>query len=72
MIEPVGGLVGALAVSLSSALLPWGLAFAAGAMLFVVSGEVIPETHLKGAEHKATFSLVLGFIVMMILDVTLG
>lgn len=72
LIEPVGGLVGALAVSLSSALLPWGLAFAAGAMLFVVSGEVIPETHLKGAEHKATFSLVLGFIVMMILDVTLG
>jgi ZIP family zinc transporter len=72
LVEPVGGLIGALAVSMSDVLLPWGLAFAGGAMLFVISGEVIPETHREGREDLATFSLVVGFIVMMLLDVTLG
>lgn len=72
LVEPLGGLFGAFAVSLSGALLPWGLAFAAGAMLFVISGEIIPETHREGTEQPATFSLVLGFVVMMMLDVTLG
>jgi zinc transporter, ZIP family len=72
LIEPVGGLFGALAVSFSTALLPWGLAFAAGAMLFVVSGEVIPETHREGAERQATFAVVLGFVVMMGLAQLLG
>lgn len=72
LVEPVGGLFGAAAMSVSHALLPWGLAFAGGAMLFVISGEVIPETHRKGVEHVATFCLVLGFVVMMLLDVTLG
>lgn len=72
LVEPVGGLIGAGAVSLSEALLPWGLAFAAGAMLFVISDEIIPETHRRGTESRATLSLVIGFIVMMILDVTLG
>jgi zinc transporter, ZIP family len=72
LVEPVGGLIGAAAVSFSDALLPWGLAFAAGAMLFVISGEVIPETHRKGVEHRATVCLVLGFVVMMMLDTTLG
>jgi ZIP family zinc transporter len=65
LVEPLGGLFGALAVALSTTLLPWGLAFAAGAMLFVVSGEVIPETHREGAERQATFALVLGFVAMM-------
>lgn len=72
LVEPIGGLIGAAAVSLSEALLPWGLAFSAGAMLFVISGEVIPETHHEGFERPATFSLVLGFIVMMMLDVLLA
>lgn len=72
LVEPLGGLVGALAVSVSRAVLPWGLAFAAGAMLFVVSGEVIPETHREGAERKATFALVLGFVVMMALAMLVG
>lgn len=67
-IEPIGGLVGATAVSLATGLLPWALAFAAGAMLFVVSGEIIPETHRPGLEKLATFSLVIGFAVMLILD----
>lgn len=72
LVEPVGGLVGATVVSLSSALLPWGLAFAGGAMLFVISGEIIPETHREGTEDRATFSLVVGFIVMMLLDLALA
>lgn len=72
LVEPVGGLIGALTVSLSTALLPWGLAFAAGAMLFVVSGEVLPETHAGGAERPATFAVVLGFVGMMTLALALG
>lgn len=72
LVEPIGGLVGALAVGLSEALLPWGLAFAAGAMLFVVSGEVIPETHTEGHERSATFAVIGGFITMMGLAVLLG
>lgn len=72
LIEPVGGLLGATVVSVVDGILPWGLAFAAGAMLFVISGEVIPETHRAGSEKRATFSLVLGFVIMMMLDVLLG
>jgi len=72
LVEPLGGLVGALAVSASKALLPWGLAFAAGAMLFVVSGEVLPETHGEGGERSATFAVVLGVVAMMALAVLLG
>jgi len=72
LVEPLGGLLGAVAVSLATWLLPWGLAFAAGAMLFVVSGEVLPETHVEGAERTATFAIVLGFVTMMALAVTLA
>jgi ZIP family zinc transporter len=72
LVEPVGGLVGALAVGASQAVLPWGLAGAGGAMLFIISGEIIPETHRHGVERQATFSLVVGFILMMILDVALA
>jgi ZIP family zinc transporter len=72
LVEPVAGGIGAAAVSIASGLLPWGLAFAAGAMLFVVSGEIIPETHRKGHELRATFALVVGFVAMMILDVLFG
>ncbi len=72
MVEPLGGLVGAAAVGLSAALLPWGLGFAAGAMLFVISGEIIPETHRNGREHRATIGLVAGFVVMMSLDLVIG
>ena len=69
LVEPVGGLVGAIAVSLSDTILPFALGSAAGAMLFVISGEVIPETHREGREHYATMSLVAGFVLMMFLDI---
>jgi ZIP family zinc transporter len=72
LVEPIGGAVGAVAVTLSEPLLPWALAIAGGAMLFVVSGEIIPETHGNGHETVASFALVGGFIVMMLLDTTLG
>lgn len=72
LVEPVGGLIGAAAISLSQPLLPWGLGFAAGAMLFVVSNEIIPETHRKGHENHATGGLMVGLAIMMFLDVSLG
>ena len=68
IIEPVGGLLGVALVSIFHPILPWALAFAAGAMLFVISDEIIPESHKKGFERQATFGLILGFIVMMLLD----
>jgi len=68
LVEPVGGLLGAALVSASSMFLPWGLAFAAGAMLFIVSDEMIPESHRKEFAREATLGLIVGFIVMMFLD----
>jgi len=72
LVEPVGGLVGAGVVSLSEPLLPWGLAFAAGAMLFVISHEIIPETHRAGHQNRATLGLAIGLVIMLFLDVWLG
>jgi ZIP family zinc transporter len=72
LVEPVGGLLGVALVSYFQAILPWGLAFAAGAMLFVVSDEMIPESHRKGFAREATFGLIAGFVVMMFLDVLFG
>lgn len=72
VVEPLGGVFGAGAIVLSASLLPWALAFAAGAMLFIISSEVIPETHRHGTERGATASLFVGFVVMLFLDVTLG
>jgi ZIP family zinc transporter len=68
LVEPLGGLLGVALISISQPILPWGLAFAAGAMLFVVSDEMIPESHRKGFEREATFGVIAGFVVMMLLD----
>lgn len=72
LVEPVGGLIGVAAVHASAAILPWGLTFAAGAMLYIISHEIIPETHRHGHQNAATAGLVGGLILMMVLDVTLG
>ena len=72
LVEPLGGLLGAAIVAISRPILPWGLAFAAGAMLFVIADEMIPESHRKGYKREATFGLIAGFIVMMLLDVIFG
>ena len=70
--EPVTGLVGAFAVSISTQLLPWTMSFAAGAMVYVISHEIIPETHRHGSQRAATFGLMAGFAVMMLLDTAFG
>lgn len=72
LIEPVGGLLGAGIVSVSEPLLPWGLAFAAGAMLYVINHEIIPEAHRSGHSNKATLGLSVGLVIMLFLDVSLG
>lgn len=71
-VESIGGFIGAGAVSVAEPALPWGLAMAGGAMLFVVSNEIIPETHRNGHDTAATFGLTAGFLLMMGLDVGLG
>ncbi|MBP0482050.1 ZIP family metal transporter [Sagittula salina] len=71
-VEILGAFVGAAAVSVSGALLPWGLTFAAGAMLFIISHEIVPETHRNGHQNRATLGFVIGLVLMMFLDVTLG
>ena len=72
LVEPVGGLIGAGVIAVSEPLLPWGLAFAAGAMLYVISHEIIPETHRRGHQQKATAGLAVGLVLMLFLDVWLG
>jgi ZIP family zinc transporter len=68
LIEPIGGFLGVSAVTLFLPLLPIGMAFAAGAMLFVISDDIIPETQSRGKARYATFAVMIGFIIMMILD----
>ncbi|MBP8925066.1 MAG: ZIP family metal transporter [Pseudomonadales bacterium] len=70
--EPVGAIVGVALTSGFAPFYPLGLGFAAGAMIWVVSHEIIPETHRKGHEQAATLGLIGGFIVMMLLDTALG
>ena len=72
LVEVIGTLIGYFAVSISSAILPFALAFAGGTMLYVISDEMIPETHAHGSERGATYALLVGFCVMMATDVLLG
>lgn len=72
LVEPVGGFLGVAAVTYFEPVLPIGLGFAAGAMLFVISDEIIPETHSKGKSRMATFGVMVGFVIMMALDNLLG
>ena len=72
LVEVAGTLIGYFAVSLASAILPFALAFAGGTMLYVVSDEMIPETHAHGSERGATYALLAGFCLMLISDVLLG
>ena len=72
IVEIIGTLIGYFAVSIASAILPFALAFAGGTMLYVISDEMIPETHAHGHERGATYALLVGFCVMLITDVLLG
>ena len=70
-IEVVGTFLGYFAVGISDAILPFALAFAGGTMLYVISDEMIPETHAHGNETQATFALIAGFCIMLIIDILL-
>ncbi len=72
VVEVAGTLLGYFAVSLSQAILPFALAFAGGTMLYVISDEMIPETHAHGSEKGATFALLIGFLLMLATDFYLG
>ncbi len=72
LVEVVGTLLGYFAVSISTAILPFALAFAGGTMLYVISDEMIPETHAHGAERGATYALLVGFCFMLACDILLG
>ena len=72
LVEVAGTLIGYLAVSVASVILPFALAFAGGTMLYVISDEMIPETHAHGSERGATYSLLVGFCLMLLFDVLLG
>jgi ZIP family zinc transporter len=72
VVEPIAGVLGAAAVILMRPILPYALAFAAGAMIYVVVEELIPEAQIEGSTDIATVGAMLGFAVMMTLDVALG
>ena len=72
VVEPIAGVLGAAVVILARAMLPYALAFAAGAMIFVVVEDLIPESHRAGHVDLATTGVMVGFAVMMVLDVAFG
>eukprot|EP01064_Diplonema_japonicum_P034990 TRINITY_DN7414_c0_g4_i1.p1 TRINITY_DN7414_c0_g4~~TRINITY_DN7414_c0_g4_i1.p1 ORF type:complete len:289 (+),score=18.24 TRINITY_DN7414_c0_g4_i1:51-917(+) len=72
MVEPIAGVIGAMAVTAVEPLLPYAMAFAAGAMIFVVVDDLIPESHAQGNGRLSSIGCILGFITMMALDVALG
>ena len=71
LVEVIGTVIGYLAVSISAAILPFALAFAGGTMLYIISDEMIPETHAHGGERGATYALLIGFCLMLVVDVLL-
>ncbi|NER80170.1 MAG: ZIP family metal transporter [Leptolyngbya sp. SIO1D8] len=72
LVEPIGGIFGAGIVSIAQAALPWGMALAAGAMLFVIVDEIIPDIAQKSLGQSGTLGVVVGFVIMMFLDIALG
>ena len=72
VVEVVGTFIGYFSVAVSAAILPFALAFAGGTMLYVISDEMIPETHSHGSEKGATFALLIGFLIMLATDFYLG
>ena len=72
LVEVIGTLIGYFAVRVASIILPFALAFAGGTMLYVISDEMIPETHAHGSQRGATYALLIGFCLMLVMDVLLG
>ena len=72
LVEVIGTLIGYFAVSIATVILPFALAFAGGTMLYIISDEMIPETHAHGGERGATYALLVGFALMFVMDIILG
>ena len=72
LVEPIFGILVVLAAGAIAPFMPWLLSFAAGTMMYVVTEELIPEAHLGEHSNLGTMSVMVGFVVMMILDVALG
>ena len=72
VVEVVGTIIGYSAVGIASAILPFALSFAGGTMLYIISDEMIPETHAHGEERGATYALLAGFCLMLFMDTMLG
>ena len=72
VVEVVGTLIGYFAASISAVILPFALAFAGGTMLYIISDEMIPETHAHGNERSSTYAILIGFCIMLMLDVLIG
>lgn len=72
LVEVIGTFIGFFAVSVSKVILPFALAFAGGTMLYIISDEMIPETHAHGSQRGATYALLVGFCVMLMTDILLG
>ncbi len=68
LVEPIGGVLGVSIIVFATVLLPYGLAFAAGAMIFVIGEEMVPESHAGGNARAAMWGIMIGFIIMMMLD----
>ena len=72
VVEPVAGILGVLLAGSITGVMPWILSFAAGAMIYVVVEELIPEAHLGEHSHSGTLGVIAGFVIMMVLDTALG
>ena len=72
IVEPVAGIIGAILVGTVTVIMPWALAFTAGAMIYVVAEELIPESKIAENTHAGTIGVMFGFLIMMTLDVALG
>ncbi|MBR1967996.1 MAG: ZIP family metal transporter [Clostridia bacterium] len=72
LVEVIGTFIGYFAVSIATAILPYALAFAGGTMLYIISDEMIPETHVHGGQRGATYALLVGFCLMLAFDILIG
>ena len=72
IVEPIGGILTVLLIGSITSIMPWLLTFAAGAMIYVVVEELIPEAHLDAHSHAGTMGVMVGFLIMMVLDIALG
>jgi ZIP family zinc transporter len=72
LVEPIAGVIGLFLASQIQVIMPWALAFSAGCMIYVVIEEMVPEINSGGSTHHGVWAFIIGFVIMMILDISLG